>query len=111
MSLQITLDEKSGAKILRLEGRLDAVSSSHFDETLSNLIIQANHRILVDFSKVEYLSSAGMRVMLSNSKKMATKNGRLVFFQINEEVMEIIKMAGFEKILTIRSSESEALSL
>ncbi len=111
MSLQITLDEKGEAKILRIDGRLDAVSSSQLDEKLTQLIDQGCKLILVDFSKVEYLSSAGMRVMLSNSKKMVTNQGQLIFFQINEEVMEIIKMAGFEKILMIRSSESQALSL
>jgi anti-sigma B factor antagonist/stage II sporulation protein AA (anti-sigma F factor antagonist) len=109
MSLQITVDEKSGSKILRIDGRLDAVSSTQFDESLTK-VDESSQNVFVDFSKVEYLSSAGMRVMLAHSKKMSAKQGKLVFFQISEEVMEIIKMAGFEKILTIRSSESQALA-
>ncbi|MBI5273637.1 MAG: STAS domain-containing protein [Chlamydiales bacterium] len=110
MSLKISIEEKSGKKLLRIDGRLDATSSPLLEEKLKDLISHGSTHIAVDFAKLDYLSSAGMRLMLSNSKKLKAHHGNIAFFSINEDVMEIIKMAGFEKILTICSSEAEAIA-
>ena len=66
-------------------------------------------QLLLDFTDVDYLSSAGMRLLLSATKKLKAREGVLLLSGVGEEVMEIIKMAGFEKILAIFSSEKEAL--
>ena len=65
--------------------------------------------MLLDFSGVDYLSSAGLRTLLSASQKLKSKKGMLVLFSLSGEVEEIIKMAGFERVLHICSSEKEAL--
>lgn len=110
MGLNISIEDKSGKKILHVEGRLDATSSPLLEERLSELIANNELHLLIDFSKVDYLSSAGMRLMLSNTKKQQAKKGSLVFYNLSEDVMEIIKMAGFEKILSIYPSEEDALA-
>lgn len=109
MSLNISSEDQSGVKILHIEGRLDATSSPALDEQLSSLISSGTTKLIVDFSKVEYLSSAGMRLMLSNTKKASGQSGKLIFASINDDVMEIIRMAGFEKILSISSSVEDAI--
>ena len=73
-------------------------------------LTKSEAKVLVDFSKVDYLSSAGMRLLLSTTKKMKKNEGKLIFFSISDEVMEIIRMAGFERILSIYGSEQEALN-
>jgi anti-sigma B factor antagonist/stage II sporulation protein AA (anti-sigma F factor antagonist) len=73
------------------------------------LIDDGHYLIYLDFLRIEYLSSAGMRLLLSIAKKLKTKKGSLVLFSIGEEVMEIIKLAGFEKILLIFETEQDAL--
>ena len=108
--IQIKSEKRGEAYILHLDGRLDAVSSPILEETIAECTQKAPRSILLDFSRVEYLSSAGLRVLLSNSKKMKASGGSLVIFGMTDEVMEIIKMAGFEKVLTLATSESDALN-
>lgn len=93
---------------MRIEGRVDAAAAPILEKKMESLIEKA-HLVLMDFSKVDYLSSSGMRIMLSASKKLKAHGGKLVFFGINHEVMEIIKVAGFERILLIYPNEAIAL--
>lgn len=106
--IQFKIDETNHKKIVRLQGKLDAMSTPNLEKKLAPLL-ESEHKILVDFSKVEYLSSAGMRLLLSATRKMKAKEGIIVFFGINDEVSEIIKMAGFEKILNIFPNETAAI--
>lgn len=107
--MNITTDEKDGTSIVRLEGRLDAATSAEVERELSSLVESKKEKILLDFDKVEYLSSAGMRLLLSMSKKIKSAGGQLVLFSIHDDVMEIIRMAGFESILSIHPDEQRAL--
>jgi len=109
-SLRIKIDEDDRHKKLRVEGRLDTTSAQILENSLMQLIKEGSHCLLVDFKKVDYLSSAGMRVILAATKKLKAVNGKIIFFNISEEVMEIIKMAGFELILNISSTEEDAVA-
>jgi anti-anti-sigma factor len=109
VSLHIDLEEIDQNMILRLDGRLDAATIPILERKISSLFDEKRYLIYLDFLRVDYLSSAGMRLLLSESKKLKTKKGALVLFSIGEEVMEIIKMAGFEKILLIFETEQDAL--
>jgi len=109
VGLRIELEEIEHRVILRLDGRLDAASSPILERKISSLIEEDHYHLLLDFSRVDYLSSAGMRVLLSATKKLMSKKGALVLFSLSEDVNEVIKMAGFDKILRIFSSEKEAL--
>jgi anti-anti-sigma factor len=106
----VTKDEKYNALILRLEGRLDATTSVQLENVLNNAIESKHTKILVDFSGVEYLSSAGMRVLLSMTKRLKSMNGYFKLFAIHDDVMEIIRLAGFEVILQIFDDETSAVS-
>lgn len=110
MSLNIEEKIVGSILILRLEGRIDAVSSGILDKSLSGVIEKQHDKIALDFTKVDYLSSAGMRLLLSTTKKLKAANGVLCLFSIHDDVMEIIKMAGFERILTIYPLEKDALA-
>ena len=109
VDLKIELDEVDGKAILRIQGRLDAASSPVLEKKVNQLIGNERKVLILDFSQVEYLSSAGMRLLLSTTKKLKERNGFLVIFSVGEESMEIIKMAGFEHILNICGTEREAL--
>jgi len=109
MDIQINVEKIEDRIVLRLEGRLDTITSPFLGEKLEALIKQKHVQILMDFSDVHYLSSAGLRLLLSTSKKLRAANGFLALFSINEDVLEIIQMAGFESILHICQTEKEAL--
>ena len=109
VGLHIELEEIEQRVILRIDGRLDAASAPILERKINSLITEDHSFLILDLSRVDYLSSAGMRVLLSTTKKLKVQEGELVIFGVNEDVMEVIKMAGFDKILRIFSSEKEAV--
>jgi len=108
LGLEIKAEEIDKIIILRLLGRLDASSSSILQQRLE-ILLKENYKIVIlDFSNIDYLSSAGLRILLSYTKKFKELKGRLGIFSISKDVMEVIKITGFDKILSIYKSEKEA---
>ncbi|MBM3184626.1 MAG: STAS domain-containing protein, partial [Chlamydiae bacterium] len=103
------LEEVDQVIVLRLDGRLDAPSAPILERKVNSLIEEKHYFLALDFSKIDYLSSAGMRVLLSMNKKIHAKQGSLILFSVNPEVEEVLKMAGFDRVLHLVSSEKEAL--
>lgn len=109
VGLRIELEEIEHRVILRIDGRLDAASAPILERKINSLIDEDHYHLILDFTRVDYLSSAGMRVLLSATKKLKSKKGALTLFSLVDDVSEVIKMAGFDKILHICSSEKESL--
>ncbi len=84
---------------IALEGRLDTMTAPELESELKNSMDAANELIL-DFGKLDYISSAGLRVLLSAHKVMSTKGGMKVT-HVNEIVQEVFEVTGFADILTI----------
>lgn len=109
IGLHIELEEVGHQVILRIDGRLDAAAAPLLEKKLLQLIGEKRHILLLDMSSVEYMSSGGIRVLLAIAKKLQAVKGDLSLFSLTEEVEEMIKEAGFERILHIFASEKEAL--
>lgn len=109
LGLHISAEEIGPKVVLRLEGRIDAATSAVLENRLQKLINEERVQLLLDFTDVDYLSSAGMRVLLASLKKVKAKGGLLALFSVTEDVNEIIRLAGFDKILHIFLNEQEAL--
>lgn len=107
--MNFSQDEQAGIVIIRYEGRLDATSSPQLETAMNSLVDKKQNHIVIDFNKVDYLSSAGMRLLLSMTKRLKSESGKLVLFAVHDDVMEIIRMAGFEQILNICDSEQDAM--
>ena len=84
---------------IALEGRLDTMTSPELEKELKNSLDSAESLVL-DFSKLDYISSAGLRVLLSAHKAMSRKGGMKVT-HVNEIVREVFDVTGFADILTI----------
>lgn len=83
--------------IINLEGRLDTVTSPQLETELEFDGIQ---KLIFDFKKLDYISSAGLRLMLMAQKTM-NKQGKMIIRNVNEAIMEIFEITGFCDILTI----------
>ncbi len=110
IGVEIVVEQEADVYIVSIEGRMDASTTPVVEKKLAGLLEKAN-KIIIDFSEIIYLSSAGMRLLLSLTKKMDAKGGAIVFYGMVEDVFEIIKLAGFEKILKIAPSKKEAIKL
>lgn len=108
IGLTIHIEEDQGITFFRVDGRLDAANAPHLEKKLRQMIDSGSHKILLDFAKVDYLSSAGMRVLLWATKAL-NGPGHLAITLVGEEVMEIIKMAGFDTILHLYATEQKAI--
>ncbi len=109
IEMSMEIEEKDGKRIIRLEGRIDAVCTPVLENKIDELLQKGHKKIIIDFGRVDYISSAGLRFLLSATKKAKAADGMLIIASIHDEVMEIIKMAGFERILHIYPNEIKAL--
>jgi anti-sigma B factor antagonist len=82
-----------------LEGRLDTTTAPQLDEELK-ASLDGIEKLEFDFTNLEYISSAGLRVLLS-AQKVMNKQGSMVIKNVNDEINEIFEVTGFIDILTI----------
>jgi anti-sigma B factor antagonist len=94
---------------LVVNGEVDASSSIHLDNSLSEAISN-NSQIIVDLSKLEYISSAGLGVFMSYLQQLETDNIQLILFGMNEKVLEVFQILGLDQLIEIRNSKAEALA-
>lgn len=97
--LSINKSIENGKAVFALEGRLDTVTSPELEAELKESLTGVSELVL-DFGKLDYISSAGLRVLLSTQKLMAKQRGMTVT-HVNETIMEIFEVTGFSDILTI----------
>ncbi|MEC7840308.1 MAG: STAS domain-containing protein [Chlamydiota bacterium] len=107
--VDIQEEQKDEVTVLRLKGRLDAISSPDAEKRVFEYINDGQHHILLDFQGVDYLSSAGMRMLLSTTKKLKTISGKLVICSVNVNVMDVLKMSGFDHVLDLAQGEDDGL--
>ena len=84
---------------LALEGRLDTITAPELEQALKESLDSAQE-LIMDFSKLDYISSAGLRVLLS-AQKVMSKQGSMKVVHVSELVMEVFEVTGFTDILTI----------
>ena len=97
--MNITSNKNGNELTVALEGRLDTMTAPELDGFVTENIEGIN-ALTFDFSGLEYISSAGLRVLLSAQKKM-NKQGTMTVKNVNETIMEIFEVTGFSDILTI----------
>ena len=97
----MTIEIKRNAEetIIKLVGRLDTITAPALDKTI-NEDIAGTKNLVLDVKELEYISSAGLRVLLGAQKKMQ-KIGSMKLTNVCEEVMEVFEMTGFADILVI----------
>lgn len=97
--LNIVKTIENGTGNLTLSGRLDTVSAPELEQVIKELLPGLTE-LTLDFKKLDYISSAGLRVLLSTQKIM-NKQGSMTVTNVNETIMEIFEVTGFTDILTI----------
>ena len=108
--MQISSETVEDVLVVRLEGNLDTNSSPEAQDYLNKAIDDGAARVIVSFDQVEFVSSAGLRVLLVTAKRLAGAGGNLRVCGLNETVSEVFEISGFSTILNVFASESEALS-
>ena len=96
--MKITETKNGSALTVALEGRLDTMTASELEEALNAALTDVTE-LTFDLEKLEYISSAGLRVLLSAQKTM-NRQGSMKVLHANEMILEILEVTGFSDILT-----------
>lgn len=97
--MEIIKEKDNGKLSITLEGRLDTTTAPSLESELSSEFDSITD-LTFDFEKLEYISSAGLRVLLT-SQKIMSKKGSMAIKNVNQEIMDVFDMTGFSDILTI----------
>lgn len=97
--LNIDRRAENGKALFILDGRLDTVSAPELESSLKE-VLDGLTELTLDFEKLDYISSAGLRVLLTTHKAMLGR-GEMKLRHVNDTVMEIFEVTGFTEILTI----------
>ena len=108
--MNIQESRKGEISIFELEGRLDSVTSSQLEKSLLSRLQAGDKNLIIDFARVDYISSAGLRVLLMAAKKARTAGGKVALSALASNVQEVFDIAGFTNIFAIYESYSDALS-
>ncbi len=96
--------------LLKLSGALDGLTYLDLLKALNQSIDNNTKRIVLDMSEVDYVSSAGLRVLLQGAKSLKEIGGEIVLFAMNSTVRAVFKMSGFDSLFRSYATEAEALS-
>lgn len=107
--MKIKEDKKDQAMVLTIEGRLDSITSGTLERKFSTIIEAGEKNFVLDFTDMDYISSAGLRVLLMAAKKTAKLGGKVVLAALCDNVQEVFDIAGFTSIFTITGSQEEAM--
>lgn len=85
---------------IQIKGRIDTVTAPDFENEINDEIGKFDSLIL-DFTDLEYISSAGLRVLIATQKKLKPEDISMAIKNVNDAISEIFRMSGFDKILKI----------
>ena len=99
--MKVEITQTDNKVMVSLAGRLDTVTSSEFEKNLAPYFAMNGIELHLDCNEMEYISSAGLRVVLTTHKNITAKGGRFVISNLSKEVRSVFDMTGFSRILTI----------
>jgi anti-anti-sigma factor len=107
--MEISVTTKDSIAVMNLEGNLDTNTSPDAQKSLDELFDSGTLKILINFTKVDFVSSSGLRILLATAKKLKDSNGELRVCSLNEDVEEIFDISGFNTIINVYATEDEAM--
>jgi len=93
----------------KLQGRLDSNTSQSFEKRLLDAISDGIKNVIIDFKDLDYISSAGLRVILKATKTLKREDGKIMLCSMQDYVKEVFEIAGFDSFLPIVPTMDDAL--
>jgi len=106
--MELTHEVLNGLLVVRPGSRIDSGSAPAFEAHCAALIAQGPQKVVIDFSQVDYISSAGLRVLLVAAKSAKSQGGALTLCGLRGNVREVIEVSGFDTLLGAHAGVSEA---
>ncbi len=109
--MEISQKEENGIISFAIKGRLDADSSPEAEAVVKDALKSQATRVLFNLASLEYLSSAGLRVLLGAAKEMRRRDGKIVLCALNEFVKEIFEVSGFQSLIPIADTVESGIEI
>ncbi|MEW6238630.1 MAG: STAS domain-containing protein [Candidatus Omnitrophota bacterium] len=100
---------ESDVTILQPQGRIDAASLQEFAASINRAAQDGVKKLLIDFSQTDYMSSAGVRVLIEGKKAMEAVEGDMAFCSVNDQLKELFEVVRLDRFFEIFATEFEAL--
>ncbi len=98
--MEIKNEKKNNITIISPVGRIDTSTAREFEEGVMKYLVSGT-QVMISFSEVNYISSAGLRVILMAGKKLNSTKGKLALINMPDKIYTVFKMSGFDKIIKI----------
>ena len=100
--MKIEIKEQNGGLTALMDGRLDTPAAIQAAKDMQPLMDNADKEITLDCTKLEYISSSGLRLFLSLRKETSAKGGKVIIENINDEIKKVFMMTGFYNLFEIK---------
>ena len=109
--MEVVEEKENGISIFKLQGRLDSNTAPGFEKQIFDAIEDGSKHMILDFENLDYISSAGLRVVLKTSKSLKLTDGTIVICSMQDYVREVFEIAGFDALLPIVATRDDALRM
>ena len=107
--MEIAEEKRGPVALLALQGKLDAGTANKLEQKLLATIDGGNTQLLLNCSGLDYVSSAGLRVLLMAAKKLKPVNGKILLSCLKPHIRDVFDIAGFTTIFPIHETDEQAL--
>ena len=107
--MEIAETKRNGVVVLSVDGRVDASNAATLEQRILAVIAGGETRLVIDCARLEYMSSAGLRVLLIAAKRLSN-TGQLGVASLNNQIRDVFDIAGFSSIFQIYRTQDEAVA-
>ena len=108
--MDVTTERQDGVLSAHVGGRIDGTNASEFEEAIRTAIEESDRAVIMDFEKLVYISSVGLRAILLTAKSLDNRNAKFALCSLSDQIGEVFETSGFDKVIAIHSSKAEALA-
>ena len=107
--MEIIQEKVNEVAIVEIKGRLDVTTASDLEQVFTKLLSENQNKVLVECRELEYISSAGLRVLLNAAKQYNKVSGQIMLAGLSQNVKQVFEISGFTSIFPIYATRDEAL--
>ena len=108
--MEIGIESENGTLIAKAEGRIDGTNARDFEDAMHAAIGEREGAVIIDCENLSYISSAGLRAILLIAKALGKRDIEIALCSLSDSVTEVFQISGFDKIIPIHGSRTEALA-
>ncbi|NIM94372.1 MAG: anti-sigma factor antagonist [Anaerolineales bacterium] len=108
--MEINIVQYRRVAVITVSGRIDTATSPDFEESVNGLINKGDNNLVMDFSEVEFLSSSGLRILVTTRKKVRERGGDVVLANPSQRVVDSLEIAGLDKLFKSYPDRESAIA-